>query len=95
MPTLTNYEQGWITLTTAMIEAADDHELCSAYDDFVESVNNRLPLGLKVPTRMKQYEVSFVVTLSNDAAENLEGAIDSWCEDECGTDTSNYEMNQR
>ena len=95
MPTVNEYESAWVTLTDAMTEAANDHELCSAYDDFVESVNNRLPHNIKVQTRMKQYEVSFVVTLSNDAAENLEGAIDSWCEDECGTDTSNFEMDQR
>ena len=52
MPTLSEYEFAWAILTEAMTEAANEHELCSAYDDFVESVNNRLPHNIKVQTRM-------------------------------------------
>jgi hypothetical protein len=92
MITTNDYALAWATLTEAMNAAANENDLCDTYDYFVRDINKRLPVGLDVPVRMKTYEVSFTIRLTDDASECLEGAIDQYTEDECDTTVNNFEM---
>lgn len=42
----------------ALIEEAQRRGWCSEYDDFVEKLNDRLPLGYELPTREREFEVT-------------------------------------
>lgn len=56
------HEQDIERIGRALIEQADSRDWCSEYDEIVKSLNRRLNVPL--PTREKDYTVTFTVTVS-------------------------------
>jgi hypothetical protein len=55
-----SHERDIELIGAALITEAEDRDWCSAYDDFVEELNNKLSVELK--TREHEYEVEIEVT---------------------------------
>lgn len=55
-----SHERDIELIGTALLQEAEDRDWCSAYDDFVEELNNKLSVELK--TREHEYEVEIEVT---------------------------------
>lgn len=76
----------------ALREEAEERDWCSEYDEFVKKLNERLPNGVELPTRQREFRVSFVVTATQDFVDNqLESLIDTELNNENFGSCSSYD----
>ena len=80
-----------------LIREAEDRDWCDEFDRFVESVNNEIPSRFALPTRRREYEVTWseTVTVTVDRsvtviADNPDDAIE--CAKEIDDGASNNEI---
>ena len=69
--------RGASIIAAALLEEAIARDWCSEYDQFVETVNARLPEGYpKLDPCERTWRVSFTVTCGTEMVSDLEAVID-------------------
>ena len=66
------------TIGATLLDAARDNDLCSVYDDCIDSLNASLHGGISLPVRETDFRVTFTITCSPDyVSSDFESNIDS------------------
>ena len=60
-----------LLIGNALLEEAAKREWCDEADDFIESLNDRLPDWLELPCRKRDYEVSYRITGTQEATGSV------------------------
>lgn len=60
-----------MAIGTAFLEEAEKREWCDEADDFIESLNEKLPSWLELPRRKRKYEVSYRIVGNQEATGSV------------------------
>ena len=60
-----------MAIGTAFLEEAEKREWCDEADDFIESLNEKLPAWLELPRRKRKYEVGYRITGTQEATGSV------------------------